>query len=102
MAYVVITSTLNSIVADFGVYAGVSTATGIIPKKRILNKIELVFSLIGTSEESTYVEAQTIYNGLTFPISFNGVPGTFKVDSVNGIAPVSNDNLCELLQTMLN
>ncbi len=90
MAYITVVSTANSIIVDFGVYSGNSASSGVIPNKRIFQKNNVVFSLLNNNE---YIEAVTIYNNLTFPITFNGATGTFKVDSINGVAPNDNSDL---------
>jgi len=98
MAYLSVTPVGDSILVDFGVYAGAQVPTGYVPIKRVFPKTELVLTLV---PDSAYIEAQTVYNGLTFPVTFNGASGSFKVDSVNGVAPASNADLFDKLLALL-
>lgn len=94
MAHITVTSTTNSVNVDFGAYSGATVSTGIIPKKRCFRKEQILFTLVA---DGSMIEATTIYNSLTFPVTFNGTSGTFKVDSVDGIAPTSNSDLYDKL-----
>jgi hypothetical protein len=96
MAYITVTTSDTAFKVDFGVYAGISASSGPIPIKRSFMKVNVVFS-----QYVSMVEAQTINNHLTFPITYNGSEGTFKVDSVNGVAPTSNEHLYEMLEGLL-
>lgn len=94
MAYITVTSTTNSVNVDFGVYSGAAVSTGIIPKKRCFRKEQILFTLVA---DGSMVEATTVYNSLTFPVTFNGASGTFKVDSIDGVVPTSNSDLYDKL-----
>jgi len=97
MAYITIISTINSIQVDFGTYSGITTSTGPIPKKRTFQKNTIVFSL----NNDNYIEAQTIYNNLTFPISTHAIPGTFIIDSINNQIPLDNLDLYNKLISLI-
>lgn len=99
MAYITAISTTNSINVDFGVYGGVIVSTGKVPNKRCFRKEHIVFSLV---ENGAYIEAQTIYNDLSFPISYNGATGTFKVDSIDSVTPTDNNHLYSLLIALIS
>ena len=96
MAYITVTTTDTAFKVDFGAYSNMALSSGIIPYKRSFRKSNIVFSLFNDR-----VEAQTINNHLTFPITFNGASGTFKVDSVNGVIPTDNSNLYDMLESLL-
>lgn len=96
MAFITVTSTTKTINVDFGVYGGALVNSGIVPLKRAFSVEFIVFSLTNQG----FIEATTTYNELTFPVSVTGVPGTFKVGSVNGVVPTDLDHLYELLLTI--
>lgn len=98
MAFITVISTANSIKVDFGVYSGAPVSTGSIPKKRCFRKEYIVFTLVA---DESLIEAATIYNSLTFPVTFNGAAGTFKVDTIDGIAPTSNTDLYDKLIALI-
>lgn len=96
MAYITVTTTDTAFRIDFGAYSNMALSSGIIPYKRSFRKSNVVFSLFDDR-----VEAQTINNNLTFPITVDGAIGTFKVDSINGIPPTDNSNLYDMLEALL-
>lgn len=100
MAYIVMTSTINSIKVDNGVYSGVSGALGIMQKKATFRKDELFrFSL---SPDESYV--QVLFKSMDnayFLFSWDGAAGTLKVDSIDGVAPTSNSDLYDKLIALL-
>lgn len=97
MAFITVVSTAHAVKVDFGIYGGMSVSTGIVPAKRAFPIAEIVFSLTPAG----FIEAATTYNSLTFPVSFDGSQGTFRVQSVNGVIPTSNLHLYDILVDML-
>jgi hypothetical protein len=100
MAYIVMTSTTNTIKCDNGVYSGVSGALGVMQKKATFRKDEVFrFSL---SPDESYV--QVLFKSRTnaqFLFSFNGATGTLQVDTIDGVAPVSNSDLYDKLIALI-
>jgi hypothetical protein len=91
MAFITVTSTPNTIQADFGVYYG------IVPEikdmkaaydKHVMSKISL---------NDGYVTVIAFGEIFTFVVSYNGAPETLKIDSVDGVVPTSNQHLYEML-----
>jgi hypothetical protein len=100
MAYIVMTSTTNSIKCDNGVYSGIAGALGVMQKKATFRKDE-IFRLSLSPDES-YV--QVLFKSRTnayFLFSFNGSAGTLQVDSIDSVAPTSNSDLYDKLIALL-
>jgi hypothetical protein len=97
MAYIVITSSENSLKLTFGNYAGQPISSGIIPIARTFQKQGIEFSYLNNN----LVEAIVDYNRASYPLSYNGATGTLKIDSVNGTTPNSNKELYYLLENLV-
>jgi hypothetical protein len=91
MAFITVTTTNNTIKADFGVYYGI--VPEIKDKKVTFDKS--VISKISLNDG--YVTIISFGEIFTFVVSHDGAPGTLKVDSIDGIVPVSLENLYDLL-----
>ena len=85
MANVVITSTTNSIKVDLGVYAAAFGYSKVTISKDKLIDIKL-------QSDDNFVEAVVIDEG-KWTVSFNAVTNALVVDSVDAVAPTSNDDL---------
>lgn len=90
MANVIVTSTTNSILIDFGAYYPAIINT----RKIALTKAHIIFSY-----RSNFVELHIEPNDLA--ISFEGGENTMKVDSINGVAPTSNSDLYDKLIALI-
>lgn len=89
MANIVVTSTTNSILVDFGDYAGTDMPTvGIIPNHRTYQKHNIEFRTVGG-----VVQALLLHDGKEFPVSYDGATGTLQIDEVNSSAPSSDSDL---------
>jgi hypothetical protein len=90
MAYITITTTEKSIIVDFGVYSNLSDVDG---KKGSYKRGDI--SIISLEEDETYiiVRMKDVITRNDWPLSFDGYTGTFKVDTIDGIAPTSNGDL---------
>lgn len=92
MANLVVTSTTNCVNVAFN---AMSTAADMT--EGVWNKQGLNFFL---SADSSYVGVS--YRGSSsWAVSFNGAAATMQVDSVNGVAPVSNAELYSKLKALL-
>jgi hypothetical protein len=89
MAYITVIKTSTKINVDFGVYVGAQTSAGVIPKKRSYPIDGIIFTLTSTGE----VDANITATQDSFIVTFDGVNGSLKIDSVDGIAPTSNEDL---------
>ena len=92
MANLVVTSTANTILVDFGALA--STAG---MKKGAWNKSRIKFQLMLSD---SYVKVMVIGEP-TWAVSFDGSTGTLQIDSVAAAAPASNDDLYTKLVALL-
>lgn len=99
MANIVMTSTTNTIKCDNGVYSGLNGALGIIQKKATFRKDDIFRISLDPSE--LYVEVQFKSKVNYFILSYNGAAGTLQVDSIDGVAPTSNDDLYNKLIALL-
>ena len=91
MANIVITSTANSIKVEFNAYSSVLDGQ----EGGTYQKEHIKFYRFGTS-------VRAIVNGEhDWEICYVATTGCFIVDSVDGVAPSSNLNLYNLLQTMV-
>jgi hypothetical protein len=99
MANIVITSTTNTILVDFGDYEGSHVATGIIPRKKIYQKkfIEFTYPFTGTD----HVTATTLFEPASFSISYDGAENTLRIDSIDGQNPENNLDLFTKLSTLI-
>ena len=92
MANIVVTSTTNSIKTDFGV---LESAVGI--SKGTWRKEEVSFFL---KPSNTYILVK-VHNDLPFAVSFDGTAGCLQIDSVGGVAPISNSDLYDKLIALI-
>ena len=97
MTYIKITYNTSSVTIDYGDYAGKNDGTGILPEKKTFPKSELIINLLKDAE---YVELNTIYDGLPFPVSVDKNSDVFKIDSVNNENPKDNYDLYDKLVAM--
>jgi len=93
MANIVITSTTNSIIVDFGVYVG-----GDIPKKATYNKAHILHFSLEASD--AYVTAQNDGEP-QWNLAYAATTNCFIVDSVAGAAPSSNSDLYNKLIALI-
>jgi hypothetical protein len=100
MAYLVITSTTNTIKIDNGVYSGVSGSLGVIQKKVTFRKDD-VFRFSLSPDESYFQVLYKSRSNSSFALSFDGASGTLKVDSVDGVAPTSNSDLYDKMVALI-
>lgn len=91
MANIVITSTSNTIKVDFGDYypGAIEHQKGVWKKDKIVNMV-----LDGSVEI-------TILQEKTWLVSHDGNNGTFQIDSIDGIAPTSLDDLYNKLIALI-
>lgn len=92
MANLVVTSTTNSILVDFGV---LSTSAGI--EKGAWRKDRITFRL---ALSSAYIDV-IVVGEPAWAVSWNGSSGTLQIDSVDGVAPASNSDLYTKLSALL-
>lgn len=90
MANIVITSTTNLILVDWGAYAALFS-------KECWHKSSIHFFL---QAGGNYVEAKED-NGTTVCMSYIATTNAFIIDSVDGVAPVSNSDLYIKLVALL-
>lgn len=88
MANIVITTTTNIFIVDFGVY---SSMVGF--KKATFQKKGVSFQLM---VGSTFIRVQDA-RGDAWTVSFNASGDALVIDSINGIVPTDNDHLFTLL-----
>lgn len=83
MANITIVSTTNSINVNFGDYGGVE-----------LQSLEGCWrkEIISFEKRSDYVIAR-VRGEKDWLVSYNGVDGTFQIDSIDTVAPTTNDDL---------
>lgn len=92
-AFISIVATATSVTVDFGVIAAVS---GITRSKWRLDQFASVYQ-----NTNTTVTVRAAAGASDWLFSFDGSEGTMKVDSVNGIAPTSNDHLYGLIAAVV-
>jgi len=92
MANIVVTSTTNSIKAAFNDLASIAKA-----KKGVWHKSRISFQLA----ESGAIVKVLVFGETEWAISFDGSINTLQIDSVDGVAPTSNDDLFSKLETLL-
>jgi hypothetical protein len=100
MAYVVMTTTTNTIKCDNGVYAGINSALGTIQKKATFRKDEIFRVSLSPAEDFCLVMFKSRGNSqfvLTFDLTTIGL----KVDSIDGVAPTSNSDLYDKLIALI-
>lgn len=92
MANLIITSTANLIIIDFGILSSLfGRRYGTYSKSKVTSielDVDNEFVNLGILEEKS------------FAISFDGLVG-LKVDSINGVSPTSNLDLFNKLTTLL-
>jgi hypothetical protein len=99
MAFIVMTTTANTIKCDNGVYSGVTGPLGVIQKKATFRKDDIFRVSLEPSE--LYVEVQFKSRSSFFILSFNGSAGTLQVDLIDGVAPISNSDLYDKLLAII-
>ena len=92
MANLVITTSTNNFLVDFGIYSGLLGY-----KKGSFQKANLVFQLM---QDESFVRVENI-QGENWAISFNSMDEALVVDSIDGIAPTSNSDLFDKLYSKL-
>ena len=92
MANVIITSSANIIIVDFGVYFN---AVGY--KKATFQKKSISFQL---TDDELFVRAEDA-SGNHWAVSYNIYGESLVIDSVDGIAPTDNENLFDLLTDLI-
>jgi hypothetical protein len=92
MANIVITSTTNSIKVEFN---DLATAVGV--KKGVWNKNSITVQL-ALSDERVRV---LLIGEAAWPISFDGSPETYQIDSVDGNSIKSNSDLYDKLAALI-
>lgn len=90
MANIVITSTTNLVIVNWGDYASLF-------KKESWHKSSLHLFL---QASENYVECRED-NGTAVCLSYSTTTNSFTVDSINGAAPTSNSDLFDKLVTLL-
>lgn len=100
MANLVITSSETLIMSDNGIYTGVSGPLGIIQKKVSFGKEAIARITLEPSD--TYVELTFRSSNAFLLISYTTTSGALTVDSINGVAPVSNTDLYNKLVEILD
>jgi hypothetical protein len=93
----IITSSNNKIEVDYTIYTGLETHNGIAPAKKVYQKQNIEISL----RHDGVVEAWINHLSQQLPLSFDGVAGTFKIQSINNIEPTDNIHLYELLKEII-
>lgn len=92
MANIVVTSTTDSILVVFNIYA---TPLNII--KGCWNKGYINSFLLRNDGVIVDIENQA-----DWLVSFDGSGGTFQIDSINGVAPTSNSDLYDKLNALIS
>ena len=93
MANVIITSSANIIIVDFGVYSSfVGYKKGLFQKRKI--SIQLISDLSFVRVENS--------NGEHWAISYIQSGESLIVESVDGIAPTDNEHLFDLLTDLMS
>jgi hypothetical protein len=99
MAYVTITSDATHIEVDNGVYAGLDSPIGKIPKKSRFPKSSIIRVALEASEQ--WVTVAFAYDSAVFVLTYDLVSNARKVDTVDGIAPTSNADLYAKINALL-
>ena len=92
MANIVVTSTLNTIVVDFGVYSSVVGYKKANFQKRMIS-IQLIFDLSFVRVENS--------QGNNWAVSYATFEEALVIDFVDGIAPTDNEHLFDLLKDLM-
>ncbi len=92
MANLVITSTANSVLVDFGDYAEAVGLDGCWNKAHIIKFVR--------SSDDTQVEAE-ISNGMKWHVAHTNTVGCFIIDTVAGVAPTGNEDLYNKLSALI-
>lgn len=95
MANIVITSNTNLLFIDFGNYKGQKG----FPHKQNWHKASVHFSLSSGGDFVEVLEDNQSKNNCV--LSYNGIGDTFQVDSIDGVAPISNSDLYDKLIALL-
>ena len=91
MANIVITVTGNQVAVDFGDYA-----TALNMTKGTWNKGTVEHIILSSSSVDVYTQ-----DSVKWSCSFNGAGSTLQIDTVDGVAPISNLDLYNKLVTAL-
>ena len=92
MANIVITSTANYIKVDFGDYYPTYIPTNIAYyNPSLIRKVSLYDNM---------VMINMIYGNRDWELTFDGGAG-FQVDSIDGVAPTSNSDLCDKIGALI-
>jgi len=97
MANVVITSAANYIDVDFGIYAVSNSVDG----RRATYKKEDI-SIIWLEKDDSFIDLK-MKDAITtdlWRLSFDGVEGSFMIDSIDGVAPTDNIDLYNKLNAL--
>ena len=87
----------ENIEVNYAIYTGIETSNGIAPAKKTYQKTNVEISI----RHDGVVEAWFSHLSQQIPLSFDGSPGTFKIESVNDIEPTDNNHLYELLKAII-
>jgi hypothetical protein len=98
MAFVTITTTTDFIEVNNGVYAGMDSPVGRIPKKSVFPKTSIIRLSLEASE--SWIAVAFAYDSAVFILTWDGTTGR-KIDSVDGIAPTSNSDLYDKIKAIL-
>ena len=97
MANIVITKTANLINVDFGIYSVSNDVDG----KKATYKVEDI-SIIWLEKEESIVNLK-MKDAITtdhWLLSYDGISGTYQVDTIDGVAPTSNQDLMDKLNAL--
>ena len=97
MANVVIVSTGNYIDVDFGIYAVSNSVDG---RKATYKKDDI--SIIWLEKDDSFIDLK-MKDAITtdlWRLSFDGVEGSFMIDSIDGVAPTDNIDLYNKLNAL--
>ena len=92
MANIVVTSTLNTIVVDFGVYSSVVGYKIANFQKRMISA-QLI-------EDLSFVRVENS-QGIHWSVSYATFQEALVIDSIDGIAPTNNEHLFDLLKDLM-
>ena len=91
MANIVVTSTVNNIKVDFGVYYPTYPISVAYYNANEIEKVELF---------SDMVKVHLLSGTNDWELSYDGSAG-FQVDTVDGVTPTSNSDLCDKIGALI-
>ena len=97
MANIVITSTANTIIVDFGDYAVLENIDG---KKAVYNITDI--SIVWLEKDDSFINVK-MKDAITTPywqISYMETTGALIVDSIDGVAPTDNVDLFNMINIL--